>query len=479
MTAATLALGSAAAVIVLFLGACAILIAATFRVPQRLLSYAAIGLLILTAAIAWLSCPATDVVTYNGLYSSSGLTALLQAGVLLTCAGALAYSGEYLSARGILTGEYLALALFAACGMLLLVAASHLLTLYLGLELMSLSMYAMIAARRDDARAIEAAMKYFVLGALASGLLLYGMSMVYGATGALELAAIATAIAGGDVAPTVLAVGIVFMIAGVAFKLGAAPFHMWLPDVYDGAPMAVTLFIGSAPKIAAFAMAIRIIAESLAPAVATWDAMLAILAIASLAIGNIAAIAQTSIKRMLAYSAIAHMGFLLVGLVAGTAAGYAAALFYSFAYALMSVGGFGMLVLLSGRGQEADKLDDMRGLAKRNGPVAALVLILMLSMAGIPPLVGFYAKVAVFAAAVDAGWTWLAVIAGVFSVVGAFYYLRVVKLMYFDEPEADNGPVVIQMPYLLLAGGNGLLIIGLGILPGALMSACLQVFAAF
>lgn len=480
MTAGELVLGSAGAEILLFLGGCAILVAATFKaVPARLLWYATVALMLVVSQVALLSWPEQDAVTYNALYSATGLTTMLQVGILLAGAGALAYSGEYLAERKILNGEFLSLALFATCGMMLMVAANHFLTLYLGLELMSLSLYAMIAFRRDNVRAIESAMKYFVLGAIASGLLLYGMSMVYAATGSLVIPEIADSIAAGLVSDldAVLVLGTVFVVAGVAFKLGAAPFHMWLPDVYDGAPTAVTLFIGSAPKIAAFAMAIRLVAESLAPLSSDWSGMLALLAVFSLAVGNVAAIAQSNLKRMLAYSAISHMGFLLIGLVAATPEGYAAAMFYAFAYALMSVGGFGMLVLLSRGGYETETLDDMKGMAKRNGAVAALMMILMLSMTGIPPLVGFYAKLVVWSAAVDAGWTWLAVVAGVFSVVGAFYYLRVVKLMYFDEPEEGAQEVRIGTPFLILAGANGLLVLLVGILPGSLMAACVQVFA--
>lgn len=480
MTAAELALGSAAAEILLFLGGCAALVAATFRaVPARLLWHSTVALLVLAALVVFQAWPEEASVTYGGLYSSSGLTAILQMGVLLASAGALAYSGEYLAERKILNGEFLSLALFATCGMMLIVAASHFLTLYLGLELMSLSLYAMIALRRDSGKAIESAMKYFVLGALASGLLLYGMSMVYAATGTLAIGEIASSIASGTVSDVdaVLAVGTVFVVAGVAFKLGAAPFHMWLPDVYDGAPTAVTLFIGAAPKVAAFAIAVRMVAESLGPLSSDWSAMLALLAVASLAVGNVAAIAQTSLKRMLAYSAISHMGFLLIGLVAATPEGYAAALFYALAYALMSVGGFGMLVLLSRGGSETETLDDMKGMARRNGAVAALMMVLMLSMAGVPPLVGFYAKFVVWSAAVNAGWTWLAVVAGVFSVIGAFYYLRVIKLMYFDEPEEGAQEIRLGTASLAIAGINGLLVLAVGIIPGWLLDACLKAIA--
>ena len=459
----------------LFLGGCLVLVLGTLKIPARYLHYGSVAILLLVAVQVWGLYPEQDTIEMTGLYDASRLTAVLQIGMLLACAAALAYSGDYLSDRKILNGEYLSLALFAATGMMLMAAASHYLTVYLGLELMSLSLYAMIASQRNNARAIEAAMKYFVLGGLASGVMLYGMSMMYAATGTLSLAGVAQGVVAEDVSASLVLIGIVFMIAGVAFKLGAAPFHMWLPDVYDGAPTAVTLFVGSAPKIAAFAMAIRIVSDSLGPVSEQWAALLAFLAIASLGIGNVLAIAQTNIKRMLAYSTISHMGFLLTGMVAGTADGYAAAMFYVLTYALMTLGGFGMLVLLSQNGKEAELLSDMRGLGERSPIVGALVLILMLSMAGVPPLVGFYAKLAVWSAAVEAGWAWLAVVAGVFSVVGAFYYLRVVKLVCFDKPE-DASPITVPAPYLTLACLNGLLVVILGLLPGGLLAICARVF---
>lgn len=472
-----LALATAGPEIFLLSAACILLLVATFKVPAYLLQYATIAVLLLTFIMVG-DGGNRAVLSYYGLYETSALAAILQQGILLTSAGVLAYSGKYLSERAMLTGEYMVLALFAVAGMLFLVASPHFLTLYLGLELMSLSLYAMIALRRDDARAIEAAMKYFVLGAIASGLLLYGISMIYAATGELgfkEVAQVAAREIEG--APTgALVLGLVFLVAGVAFKLGAAPFHMWLPDVYDGAPTAVTAFIGSVPKIAAFALVIRVVTEAGDPLVKDWSGMLAILAVASLAVGNITAIAQKSLKRMLAYSAISHMGFLLIGLSVGTQTGYAAGLFYALTYALMSVGGFGMLTLLAHGGHDTDLLSDVKGLAKRNGFAAALIMVLMLSMAGIPPLVGFYAKLAVWNAAVDAGWVWLAAIAALFSVIGAFYYLRVIKLMYFDEPSGMEYRVVITKPYMLLATVNILLVVGLGIMPASLMNACLNAF---
>lgn len=474
----TLALASATAEIFLLTAACVLLLVATFKVPVRLMHYGTIAILLITAALVDGGSGTGASLSYYGMYEISKLSAILKVGILLTCAGVLAYSGKYLSDRSMYSGEYMVLSLFAASGMMFLASAAHFLTLYLGLELMSLSLYAMIALRRDDGRAIEASMKYFVLGAIASGFLLYGISMIYAATGELGFAQVASAASAGssDGPSGALVLGLVFLIAGVAFKLGAAPFHMWLPDVYDGAPTAVTTFIGSAPKIAAYALIIRVVTEAAAPLNADWSGMLAVLAVASLAVGNVTAIAQKSLKRMLAYSAISHMGFLLIGLAVGTETGYASSLFYALTYALMSVGGFGMLTILSQAGYEADMLEDIRGLSKRNGVAAFLIMILMLSMTGIPPLVGFYAKLAVWNAAVEAGWIWLAAVAAIFSAIGAFYYLRVIKLMYFDEPTGMEPRVVIGKPYLLLAIANSLLIVGLGIMPGRLMNACLQAF---
>ena len=445
------------------------------KIPARFLHHASIASLLAAAAIVWMIWPSERSETYRGLFVASQFVSLLKMGVLLAAAGALAYCADYLNERAILRGEYGALALFAVQGMLLLVAANNFITLYLGLELMSLSLYALIAMRRDDAAAIEAAMKYFVLGALASGLLLYGMSMLYGATGSMMIPQVAQKIAGaGDEVFPVLALGLVFVVVGCAFKLGAAPFHMWLPDVYHGAPVAVTLFIGSAPKIAALAMLLRMLAEAAPSLAADWSGMLAAVAAVSLAIGNVAAIAQDNLKRMLAYSAIAHSGFVLLGVIAGSEQGYAAAVFYIFAYALMTVGGFGMIVLLSRAGAEVDRLADLRGMAQRNGVVAALIAILMLSMAGIPPVVGFYAKFAVIKAVIESGWLWLAVAAVLFSVVGAFYYLRIIKLMYFDEPEDGAAAVHLETRHVLIATANGAMVVLFGILPGAVMAICIR-----
>ena len=383
----------------------------------------------------------------------------------------LFYSRKYLSDRGMFRGEFFVLALFGVLGMMFMISANHLLILYLGLEVMSLSMYAMIALRRDSRPAVEAAMKYFVLGALASGLLLYGMSMIYGATGSLDLNKIAWALFTRQANAMVLVFGLVFLVSGIAFKLGAVPYHMWVPDVYQGAPTAVTLFIGTAPKIAAFAFVIRLLVFGLQPVVGEWHMMLVILAVLSMIIGNLTAIAQTNLKRMLAYSTIANMGFMLLGMLSGNPQGYSAALFYTVAYVLATLASFGMILLLSREGFEAENLEDLKGLNDRSPWYAFLMLLVMFSLAGIPPTVGFYAKLQVISAVVNIGYIWLAVVAVLASLVGAFYYLRVVKLMYFDRA-TDNVPIQARGDSRLLLSINGLALLGLGILPGGLMYVC-------
>jgi NADH-quinone oxidoreductase subunit N len=397
-----------------------------------------------------------------------------------TVAACFVYSRRYLAERGLLSGEFFVLALFATLGMMVMISANHFLVLYLGLELMSLCLYAMVALNRDSAASTEAAMKYFVLGALASGMLLYGMSMLYGATGALELTQVAQAIATGQAERTVLVFGLVFVVAGIAFKLGVVPFHMWIPDVYQGAPNAITLFIGSAPKLAAFAMAMRLLVNGLLDLAIDWQQMLVILAVLSMAIGNLAAIAQSNIKRMLAYSTISHMGFMLLGLLAGVVQGnrfsapdaYSAAMFYSVVYVLTAAGAFGMVLAMSRAGFEAEEIDDYRGLNQRSPWYAFLMLLLMFSLAGVPPTVGFYAKLSVLDAVVKAGQIWLAVVAVIFSLIGAFYYLRVVKLMYFDQPR-ETAPIGSSLDARMLLSANGLAVLVLGVLPGPLMALCL------
>ena len=417
--------------------------------------------------------------TFGNMFVSDYMGNLLKMLIYIVVASCLVYSRSYLMERGMYRGEFFVLALSATLGMMVMISANHFLTLYLGLELLSLSLYTLVALNRDSAESTEAAMKYFVLGALASGLLLYGMSMIYGATGSLEITAVARALEAEKVNKAVLVFGLVFVVSGLAFKLGVVPFHMWIPDVYHGAPTAVTLFIATAPKLAAFAMAVRLLINGLLPLAVDWQQMLVILSVLSMAIGNLAAIAQTNIKRMLAYSTISHMGFMLLGLLSGVvnnnwlnaADAYSSAMFYAVAYVLMSLGAFGMVLLLSRAGFEAENLADFRGLNARSPWFAFIMLLLMFSLAGVPPTVGFFAKYSVLLATIGTGQVWLAVVAVLFSLIGAFYYLRVVKLMYFDEPQ-DAEPIQPRLDLGVLLSANGLAVLALGILPGPLMQLC-------
>jgi NADH-quinone oxidoreductase subunit N len=381
---------------------------------------------------------------------------------------------------GNLGGEFYVLALFSLLGQMVMISANNFLTIYLGLELMSLSLYALVALRRDDARATEAAMKYFILGALASGFLLYGMSMLYGATGTLAITGVADKIGTGTVNPTILTFGLVFVVAGLAFKLGAVPFHMWVPDVYQGAPTGVTLLLGGAPKLATFAICVRLLVEGMRPAAGDWQQMLMILAVLSLAIGNLTAIAQTNLKRMLAYSTIAQMGFVLLGLMAGVvghdtsngAAAYSAAMYYAITYVMTTVGSFGLIMVLARQGFEAEEINDFKGLSKRSPAYAVLMSVLMFSLAGVPPMMGFAAKFAVLQSVLATGAVWLTVFAVMFSLVGAFYYIRIVKVMWFDEP-ADSTPLSVNSDKGIVLALNGLAVVVLGMIPGPLLNACL------
>ena len=394
----------------------------------------------------------------------------------------LCYARPYAASRDMLKGELFTLSMFSLLGICVMQSANNLLVVYLGLELMTLSLYALVALRRDHVDATEAAMKYFVLGALASGFLLYGLSMMYGATGSLDISEIFKAIGTGQINKSVLVFGTVFVVAGLAFKLGAVPFHMWVPDVYHGAPTAVTLLIAGAPKLAAFAITIRLLVEGMSGLGADWQQMLVVLAIGSMLIGNVVAIAQSNLKRLLAYSSIAQMGFMLLGLtptVVGmntfsAANGYSSSMFYMVAYVLTTLGSFGMIMLLSRQGFEADKIDDLKGLAKRSPWFAGVMAVLMFSLAGLPPTIGFYAKLAVLQAVVSTnvtGYIVLAVVAVVLSLVGAFYYLRVVKVMYFDEP-ADTRPIVASREMGLVLSINGAAVLVFGLLPDTLMTVC-------
>jgi NADH-quinone oxidoreductase subunit N len=453
---------------------CIILLAVPYlsdknRVFIYLLTLASLAV---TAALTVTMHNPAPVYTFDGSFVSDTMGDVLKVFVYLVSAVVFIYSRKYLLDRNIFKGEFYVLGLFAVLGMMVLISAHSMLTMYLGLELLSLSMYAMVAFHRDSKDATEAAMKYFVLGALASGMLLYGMSLLYGITGTLDIGGVHTAVAGLDASKKiVLGLGLVFVIVGMAFKLGAVPFHMWIPDVYHGAPTAVTLFIGTAPKLAAFAMVMRLLVEGLGDMHDQWQDILMIMAILSMAIGNVIAIAQTNIKRMLAYSTISHVGFLLLGILAGSQVGYSASMFYAIVYALMAMGGFGMIILLSRAGFEADKLSDFKGLSQRSPWFAFIMMILMFSMAGVPPTIGFYAKLSVLQAVVNAGFTWLAVVAVIFSIIGVFYYLRIIKLMYFDKPE-DTQPIESSADMKLVLSANGLGILFLGFAPSSLMAMC-------
>jgi NADH-quinone oxidoreductase subunit N len=407
---------------------------------------------------------------------------LLQLSAAVASMITLGYARPYLASRDLLKGEFLSLAMFSLLGISVMVSANNFLVVYVGLELMSLSLYALTALRRDHAVATEAAMKYFVLGALASGFLLYGLSMMYGATGTLDLPYVFDAIHKGTAAPQVLTFGLVFIVAGLAFKLGLAPFHMWVPDVYQGAPTAVTLLISGAPKMAAFGITFRILVEGLSGLATDWQEMLIVLSVVSMSLGNLAAIAQTNLKRLLAYSAIAQLGFMLLGLTptvidlstASAANGYSSAMFYILTYVLTTLGTFGLIMYLSRQGFESEEISDLAGLARRSPWVAGVMSIFMFSLAGIPPLVGFYAKFAVLQALVSTNNTvyiWLAVIAVLLSLIGAYYYLRIVKTMYFDEP-VDASPIRGDTGTAVLLACNGLAALAFGLLPDGLMSLC-------
>jgi NADH-quinone oxidoreductase subunit N len=436
--------------------------------------------LVACAFIQYSTSTGEIVYTFSNMFVDDLMSDLLKIFLYMTVIMVLFYSRVYVQEREAMNkGEYYVLTLFATLGMMVMISANHFLTVYLGLELLSLSLYAMVAMNRDSVVSTEAAMKYFVLGALASGLLLYGMSMIYGATGTLEITGVAERLYSGAVNKSVLVFGLVFLVSGLAFKLGVVPFHMWIPDVYHGAPTSVTLLIGSAPKLAAFAIVMRLLVNGLITMSQDWQSMLIILSVLSMAIGNLAAIAQTNLKRMLAYSAISHMGFMLLGITTGVVGGdarfalnaYSSSMFYVIAYVLMTSGCFGMILMMSRAGFEADNLEDFKGLNKRSPWFAGVMLMLMFSMAGVPFFIGFFAKFSVLQAVVAAGYMWLALVAVFFSLIGAFYYLRVVKLMYFDAP-VDETPLTAGLDMRILISVNGLAVALLGIFPQVIMSLC-------
>ena len=414
---------------------------------------------------------------FNGSFLRDPMGDVLKLFTYFIVALVFVYAKSYLRQFNMFRADFYTLSLFALLGIMLLISANSLVMIYLGLELTSLSTYALVAYDRDSSRGSEAAMKYFVLGSMASGMLLYGMSMIYGATGSLNLDTIGAAVSSGKRDDLILVFGLTFLVVGLAFKLGVVPFHMWIPDVYEGAPAGVTLFIAAVPKMAAFAMAFRLLQTGLGELHADWQQMLAVLSVLSIVLGNVAAIAQTNIKRMLAYSTISHMGFILLGFAPGTGAGYGASMYYVIVYSLMTAAAFATIILLSSRGVEAEHLDDFKGLNQRNSWYAAVMAMVMFSMAGVPVFVGFFAKWLVIQATLQAGMLWLAVVAVVFSVVGAFYYLRVVKLMYFDDPETEV-PISATLDFSLALSLNGVLVIGLGIFSGSLIAVCMRSFGA-
>src|SRR6202789_2383916 len=459
--------------IFLSLAACALLMLDLFLSDsgRRWNGALAVLAVLITAVLAAVQPVSTRVVALGGLYELDRMAQVLKVVTLLSVAVVFVYSTDYLRRRAILKGEYYVLGLFATLGALVLISAASLITLYLGLELMSLCLYAMVAFDRESGIAAESAIKYFVLGSMASGTLLYGMSIVYGVTGSLELGAIASAVQHGLADNVGLIFGIAFLIVGVGFKFGAVPFHMWIPDVYEGSPTCVTVFIGTASKLAAFALAMRLLPEALAGSQPDWTQMLVVLSVLSMAIGNIVAIAQSNLKRMLAYSTISHIGYVLLGILAGTPQGYQAAMFYMISYVIVAAGAFGMILLLARQGFESDKSEVFRGRTARGPGFAGMMAILMFSLAGLPPFIGFWAKLGVIQAVLGVDYTWLAVVAVLFSVVGAFFYLRIVKLMYFDEP-TETAPIGGSALMRTVLSVNALMVFGLGVIPGTLLQLC-------
>jgi NADH-quinone oxidoreductase subunit N len=478
----TLNITAALPEILLLVAACAVLLLDVIRGERSSPSIdrlALLAVLVPFVATLWQLGEPTRY-AFNGMYVADAVGDVLKLTAYIAVAATLVYGRVYATDRGMHRGEFYALALFALLGQMIMISAGSMLVVYLGLEMMSLSLYALAAMRRDHPMSAEAAIKYFVLGALASGFLLYGMSMVYGGTGTLDLARIAQTMASGTPPnPSLMVFGVVFIVAGLAFKFGAVPFHMWVPDVYQGAPTVVTLMIAAAPKLATFAIAFRLLADGLIGVAADWQQMLLILSVLSMAVGNIVAIAQSNIKRMLAYSAIAQVGFVLLGMLSGVVGGdvggladaWSTSMFYLLTYVLTTLGTFGILMLIARAGHEAEEIEDLKGLGRRAPGLAFTMLILMFSLTGIPPTVGFYAKLAVLQSVVDAGMIWLAVAAVLLSLVGAFYYLRVVKTMYFDEPSDTAAIAPAQGAHVLMAV-NGALVLLLGLVPGPLMTLC-------
>jgi NADH-quinone oxidoreductase subunit N len=467
---------AAAPEIFLGLAICVVLLVDVFlKDEQRETTYVlAMLTLIGTAAVSLYFSVSEQVVTFNGAYVTDPASGVLKMFAYVALGVTFLYSREYLQNNGLLKGEFFVLGLFGLLGIMIMISAHNLLTLYLGLEVLALSQYTLVAFNRDSAVSAESAMKYFVLGAIASGALLYGISLLYGITGTLQLDELAARVGSANISvPALLALA--FIVVGIAFKFGAVPFHMWLPDVYQGATTPVTLFIGSVPKVAYFALVWRVLAEGLGPLHdGGWRDMLIVLCVLSLGIGNLVAIVQTNIKRMLAYSTISHVGFIFMGFIAGNQAGLSAAMFYTFAYVLMAAAAFGMVILLSRRGFEAERLEDFKGLNARSPWFALVMLMIMFSMAGVPPFVGFYAKLVVLASVLDAGLVWLAAIGMLFAVIGAYYYIRVVWYMYFADA-SDSTPLTAAADMRIVISANALGLLALGLFPGRLLDLCARV----
>lgn len=463
---------------IILITACLALLADLFlrRQFKSIAFYVAIAGLVLAACVSYLYIGDFRVLILNKLFISDDMGHLMKFFIYISVLLSFIYSRSYIDERKIPAGDYYILGLFSTLGMMILVSAHSLLTVYLGLELMSLPLYAMTAIRRTNSDASEAAMKYFVMGAIASGMLLYGISLIYGATGKLDLLDVANVVAANwQQQNTIMAFAMVFILAGVGFKLAAVPFHMWAPDVYQGAPSCVTLFISTAPKIAALGMAFRLLTIGLIDVTVQWQQIILVMALLSAGLGNLFAVIQTSIKRLFAYSAISHIGYALFGVLAATAAGYSAALYYILVYSLMSAAAFGLIVLMSRQGLEVDSIDDLKGLNKRNPWLAFMMLVVMFSMAGVPPTVGFFTKLLVLKALVDVHLTWVAILGLLFTVIGAYYYLRIVKIMYFDQP-VNLDKVIISKGNAIIYSINCLSLLYLGIFPSALIAACINAF---
>ena len=445
---------------------------------ERSNTYVAAQLSLLATVVALAQVYRGAASTFSGHYTVDAVTVVVKVVALLIMFGVFLYGRDYLRQRSLLTGEFLVLSLLATLGLLVMASAGSLLTLYLGLEVLSLSSYALVALHRDNGAASEAAIKYFFLGALASGLVLYGMSLLYGVTTSLDLATVGQVV--GEHAragnfSALMGLALAMLVVGVGFKLGVAPFHMWLPDVYHGAPTAVTAFLTTVSKLAAFVLVLKLLTGAAGALAQQWEQMLVVLTVLSLAVGNLIAIAQVNLKRMLAYSTVSHMGFFLLGVLAGNQAGLSAALFYMVTYALTGLAAFGMIMLLSRAGFEAERIEDFRGLNRRSPWLALVMMVILFSLAGVPPTVGFYAKLGVIRAAMQHDLLWLAMVAVIFSVVGAFYYLRVIKAMYFDAPE-EQPAIAPALDVRVFMGVNGVLVLGLGVFPAPLLALCQAVF---